>query len=592
MSPIPTKHLDGDVAVARNANIGGDASVKGNMRVEHGLRVDGWLDAPNIKGPNKGVFNSVSDLYQAYPRPSAGWYAIVGSTLNGDLYVGKDGKWNSTGTQWEGPTLDVAEYNRQLTELRQTVQAHLDAYELVAANLKDYAYPTIEANKQKLVALQQQLEALVGGDVSDAIDNYNEIVAFLEGFKDDATLAPLLKGISDETAGAKNDIAELSETLAAHIKAYELVAANLTNYAYPAIEANKEAIKANKEAIEGEIERVEAETVKVYEFDGVVEDMAHKPESGIYYIKADRRFYDCENDDYVIDLNGESGQMAREDAFYRLRNFNYLYRFFDPEGLFRLVDEDDLRTAGEDAAADARLLAVVDQFKAAAGDFGRYDPAGAPDAEHPFYWNELWLTADEVLQVVVNGKCDFATFGQLSTNSSLFKSFKLRTNWISPMGMGSDAVRTKLTLDHFAYGNAYLETILLHPNDDPEKTVGSNYYGITPLSLYNAFRSCGSLKTVRGCIYLDKVTSVGKIFEACRQLEDFTLVRLKCNINLGDVPLMSTRSAETLVNYAANTEPITITVHPDVYAKMDVEQKWMDLVDAAAAKQITFATTA
>lgn len=43
---------------------------------------------------------------------------------------------------------------------------------------------------------------------------------------------------------------------------------------------------------------------------------------------------------------------------------------------------------------------------------------------------------------------------------------------------------------------------------------------------------------------------------------------------------------------AANTSAITITVHPDVYAKLTDESnaEWYAVLTAAAAKNITFAT--
>ena len=41
------------------------------------------------------------------------------------------------------------------------------------------------------------LDALVSGDTSSAIDNYNEIIKFLEGFRDDETLAGTLKTLRD-----------------------------------------------------------------------------------------------------------------------------------------------------------------------------------------------------------------------------------------------------------------------------------------------------------------------------------------------------------------------------------------------------------
>ena len=80
MSSIPTKQIDGDVAVGRNVSAGGDANIQGNARIGHDLIVEGWLEAKNIKGVNKGLFASVAALREAYPQPHDGWFAGVSAS--------------------------------------------------------------------------------------------------------------------------------------------------------------------------------------------------------------------------------------------------------------------------------------------------------------------------------------------------------------------------------------------------------------------------------------------------------------------------------------------------------------------------------
>lgn len=99
MSSIPTKQIDGDVAIGRDANVGGNATVRGSLKVGHNLTVEGWLDAKNIKGPNKGLFKTAAQLREAYPNPHDGWWALVtidGSVASdhlGQLYVADGGAW-------------------------------------------------------------------------------------------------------------------------------------------------------------------------------------------------------------------------------------------------------------------------------------------------------------------------------------------------------------------------------------------------------------------------------------------------------------------------------------------------------------------
>lgn len=68
-----------------------DALVKGDLRVE------GWLDAPNIRGFHKGLFPTIESLFAAYPRPLPGWAALVGSSLPADVYVASQSTWTATG---------------------------------------------------------------------------------------------------------------------------------------------------------------------------------------------------------------------------------------------------------------------------------------------------------------------------------------------------------------------------------------------------------------------------------------------------------------------------------------------------------------
>lgn len=91
--------IDGDLAVSRNAEIGGDADIHGKARVAGSLKVEGFLDAPHIKGAAKGLFNSVEELTREYPNPRPGWFAIVLDATNkekGILYKAENRGWVAT----------------------------------------------------------------------------------------------------------------------------------------------------------------------------------------------------------------------------------------------------------------------------------------------------------------------------------------------------------------------------------------------------------------------------------------------------------------------------------------------------------------
>ena len=121
MSSIKTTEIEGDVSIGRHVGVGGNANIQGNATVKKNLKVDGWLDAKNIKGANKGIFTTVEKLREAYPRPHDGWWAIVGRSLPGPVYIGDGGAWVATGENGGNPTVDSEQYNSNIAELQKDV---------------------------------------------------------------------------------------------------------------------------------------------------------------------------------------------------------------------------------------------------------------------------------------------------------------------------------------------------------------------------------------------------------------------------------------------------------------------------------------
>ncbi len=89
--------VQGNANISRNVNVGSHAKVNGDVTVGHNLFVKGWIDAPNIKGPLKGLYASEETLKAAYPRPMPGWFALVGDTLPAQVWRVDGGKWMPTG---------------------------------------------------------------------------------------------------------------------------------------------------------------------------------------------------------------------------------------------------------------------------------------------------------------------------------------------------------------------------------------------------------------------------------------------------------------------------------------------------------------
>ena len=145
MSQIKTTEIDGDVAVGRHVTAGGNATIQGNTTVKKNLKVEGWLDARNIKGPNKGIFLDVTKLREAYPLPHDGWWALVGNTLPAPLYIADGGAWVATGESAGNPTIDSQQYNEAVAELD--------------ADLKALA-TEVSTNKQSIEQIRTQINTI------------------------------------------------------------------------------------------------------------------------------------------------------------------------------------------------------------------------------------------------------------------------------------------------------------------------------------------------------------------------------------------------------------------------------------------------
>lgn len=104
------------------------------------------------------------------------------------------------------------------------------------------------------------------------------------------------------------------------------------------------------------------------------------------------------------------------------------------------------------------------------------------------------------------------------------------------------------------------------------------------------FSACIKLRRIIGRLLL---RSTKNAFDGCVSLEEVTLHTLQESVSFADSPKLSLASLQYLVANAANTTPITITVHPDVYAKLTDEgnAEWHALIEQAAEKNIMFTTT-
>lgn len=150
---IENHSVGGSVAVGRDVTIGGRSTIRGNATFNRDVYISGWLNARNIRGAGKGLYETVDKLNCAYPNPENGWFALVGDTLPADIYRAWGGEWKATGQKGGEPVLEIA----KLTELSESLENEVSAR--VAAD---------EALKK---AIDAEVTARTNGDkeLSDAL---------------------------------------------------------------------------------------------------------------------------------------------------------------------------------------------------------------------------------------------------------------------------------------------------------------------------------------------------------------------------------------------------------------------------------------
>lgn len=224
---------------------------------------------------------------------------------------------------------------------------------------------------------------------------------------------------------------------------------------------------------------------------------------------------------------------------------------------------------------EPQYLLFIDQFNTAAGTNGKYDPVNAPDPQHPFYLNTIWLTYEEALKSLET----FTTWGTSPMNSYCTD---IRTN-IPPYTSAVSSSRE--------YQNSFerIEVVNLDRINVYRLRVCLNGSNLKKVLNFNAK-------------YLELLNNS---FNAPK-LIDLQISNLKISLDLSKCPLINLASWQGLVSKAANTTEITVTVHTDVYAKLsgdttnaaaaaltaDELTAWQAVMTSAAAKNIAFATTA
>lgn len=204
---IENHSVGGSVAVGRDVTVGGRSTIRGNATFNRDVYISGWLNARNIRGAGKGLYETVEKLNSAYPNPENGWFALVGNTLPADIYRAWGGVWEATGQKGGEPVLELA----KLTELSESLENEVSARVAADEALKNAidAEVTARANGDKELsdALTKEIadrEKAIADEVLARTTAINEAI--------EAEVAARTKAIAAE-AKARED-ADVAETKA------------------------------------------------------------------------------------------------------------------------------------------------------------------------------------------------------------------------------------------------------------------------------------------------------------------------------------------------------------------------------------------
>lgn len=239
-----------------------------------------------------------------------------------------------------------------------------------------------------------------------------------------------------------------------------------------------------------------------------------------------------------------------------------------------ITASDDIAPLGSDklALTDKAKMAELDAQAAAIGAIHNYTTGY-------FEYNTLTdITAEQMRKIIMFGKTTFTRPGECgySIDAATYGTLNsyIRTNWIQ---WGPDAVTYCADL-RYSFNGQQVEVIIGPKRNDK--------WNVTPSSMVGFCWNCPQLRIVDMYIYMTNSPANQFLFAGSSKLETVYLCAIKTSFKIIDAPLLSLASIQYMVDNAANTSPITITLHPDAHARLTEE-----LIAQAAEKQITFATT-
>ena len=286
------------------------------------------------------------------------------------------------------------------------------------------------------------------------------------------------------------------------------------------------------------------------------------------------------------------------------------------ENIEQNLSEKQDKTDNELQTSDKTVVGGINEVNSKAADAPTlalrklYIEAGAVYNEETGYYELNGLTdiTEEQMLAIYDKTKGFGRYGGVVATRTMGYYQGVRTN-IPMQGYGY-AVNSSIGNDSlFPFGECrFMEVICLNPLFEIRNTseghglAGLNYsYSIQGSVTFANY--CAVLRIIYGKIVISALNENMNFCQACPVLEEVHVDKLSRSIRFcEDSPLINYESVSYLIDNAANTSAITVTVHPTTYSYLTgtaqptaqvggTSEQWQAIVTAASAKQITFATT-
>lgn len=315
---------------------------------------------------------------------------------------------------------------------------------------------------------------------------------------------------------------------------------------------------------------------------GFVYQKSEVDPSKIYHIKQSNGIYSSVSILVLFDENDEIIQIIPYDYPTVYFDKYFIFKGVKSIGVSFIKSQIDNPKFVRFESFDIQDLTTV--LNTQQGNRALYVAAGAVYNQNTGFYELNGLTdiTEEQMKVIY---VQTHVMDKLQSFRGVFAGTKFRTN----LGFNRSTMQTNSRQFQFYDSfreNRSLEVLRISYKDiDASRSVIVEHLGY-------AFYFCVKLRKIIGIIRLDKSSGVTSAFDQCLELQDVKLYGLLTNISFAYSPLISIESLQYLITNAANASPITVTVHADVYAKIQDEGQvdWHALIETAAAKQITFAT--